>query len=51
MACEPPMQPFIARPPRDMAAATMVESSVSDIARCSMSVLDEVIEFELTKNV
>ncbi|KAG7392730.1 hypothetical protein PHYPSEUDO_014217 [Phytophthora pseudosyringae] len=48
MACDPPEQPFIARPPRSMA---VVESAVSDIARCSMSVLDEVIEFELTKNV
>lgn len=51
MACELPVQPFIARPPRDMTAAPIAESAVSDIARCSMSVLDEVIEFELTKNV
>ncbi|KAL3660165.1 hypothetical protein V7S43_014697 [Phytophthora oleae] len=56
MACEPPVQPFIARSPRDMVHSTtttdhMVEVAVSDIARCSMSVLDEVIEFELTKNV
>ncbi|OWZ19232.1 hypothetical protein PHMEG_0006543 [Phytophthora megakarya] len=47
------MQHFHARAPRDMGSTTdpMVESAVGDIARCSMSVLDEVIEFELTKNV
>ncbi|KAH7460419.1 hypothetical protein PRIC1_006906 [Phytophthora ramorum] len=53
MACEPPA-PFIVTRPRDMVTTTtesLVESAVGDIARCSMSVLDEVIEFELTKNV
>ncbi|CAH0482057.1 unnamed protein product [Peronospora belbahrii] len=48
MTCEPFLQCFISKP-RDM--DPMVENVVGDIARCSMSVLDEVIEFELTKNV
>ncbi|CAH0485591.1 unnamed protein product [Peronospora farinosa] len=48
MTCEFPMQPFISRP-HDM--NPFMESAVVDITRCSMSVLDEVIEFELTKNI
>ncbi|EGZ16743.1 hypothetical protein PHYSODRAFT_544590 [Phytophthora sojae] len=55
MACEPPVQPFAARP-QELAVLEghhhhQHPQSLSEIARCSMSVLDEVIEFELTKNV
>ncbi|CAI5741904.1 unnamed protein product [Peronospora destructor] len=48
MTCELPMQPFISRP---HGMNPLMGSAVVDITRCSMSVLDEVIEFELTKNV
>ncbi|KAI9914154.1 hypothetical protein PsorP6_005750 [Peronosclerospora sorghi] len=43
VACEPPIN----NRPRSL--EPIVGSTVGDIARCSMSVIDEVIEFELTK--
>ncbi|KAG6580041.1 Zinc finger protein [Phytophthora cinnamomi] len=51
MACEPPEQPFVSRPQDLVPPEGSHPQSLSEIARCSMSVLDEVIEFELTKNV
>ncbi|KAE9033085.1 hypothetical protein PR003_g10819 [Phytophthora rubi] len=50
MDCEHPVQPFASRP-QDLTPPESNPQSLSEIARCSMGVLDEVIEFELTKNV
>uniref|UniRef100_M4BDW1 Wilms tumor protein homolog n=1 Tax=Hyaloperonospora arabidopsidis (strain Emoy2) TaxID=559515 RepID=M4BDW1_HYAAE len=47
----PPSEVLMARP-RDMDPRMVgLEPTVGDVSRCSMSVLDELIEFELTKNV
>jgi len=46
MACEPPVQLQLRH-----AATVDTMADAGDIARCSMSLLDEVIEFELTKDV
>uniref|UniRef100_A0AAV1VAF9 Wilms tumor protein homolog n=1 Tax=Peronospora matthiolae TaxID=2874970 RepID=A0AAV1VAF9_9STRA len=47
----PPFEVLMARPREMDPRMVALDPTVGDVNRCSMSVLDELIEFELTKNV